>query len=296
MRLVDVVRKTHNLQCGIFGNISDDLGSLPFDQLSPMTKMAYAYARRFVAAGLYVQGVFSYEQYMYVYNIFRSLQLITTQDAHLRPGEDVQFQENALIEATELLVTYDHRFNVSYVKLFVTAVHTLGDKFPVLPKNSTYQMALDVADRQIASFVNSSIFDKMPPVAPSQRTSHENKKGNVLITCLTTKYATFSGRASRSEFWLFVLENIILSMVVGFLSALISNYVSGLLGGLLSILYILVLIVPSLAISVRRLHDSNKSGWFILAGLIPFIGGIVLLVLYLLPSDSGENRYGSSPR
>ena len=98
--------------------------------------------------------------------------------------------------------------------------------------------------------------------------------------CLTQKYATFSGRATRSEFWYFILGTIILSIVVGALSAIIGHYISGILGGLIT------------AISVRRLHDTNKDWWFILFGLIPCIGALIMLVFYILPSDPGHNRFG----
>ena len=110
--------------------------------------------------------------------------------------------------------------------------------------------------------------------------------------CLTQKYATFSGRATRSEFWYFILGTIILSIVVGALSAIIGHYISDILGGLITLVYTLGLIIPSLAISVRRLHDTNKDWWFILFGLIPCIGALIMLVFYILPSDPGHNRFG----
>ena len=153
-KLVDVVRKTHNLQCGIFGNISDDLGDLPFSELSPMVRMAYAYARRFVAAGLYVQGVFSYDQYMYICTVFMSFQITTAKDANLLPGEDVSFQEEALRQAVELLITYDNRFNISFIKFFGTVLSFQGKNFPVLPNGSSYEAAMNVIEKQIAVFAN----------------------------------------------------------------------------------------------------------------------------------------------
>lgn len=153
-KLIDVVRKTHNLQCGIFGNISDDLGELQIPELSPMVQMAYAYARRFVAGGLYVQGVFSYEQYMYICTVFMSYQITTTKDANLLPGEDVSFQEEALRQAVELLITYDNRFNISFIKFFSTALSTQGKNFPVLPNGSSYEAAMNVIEKQIAVFAN----------------------------------------------------------------------------------------------------------------------------------------------
>ena len=152
-KLVNIVKKNHNLQCGIFGNISDDLGELQIPELSPMVQMAYAYARRFAAGGLYVQGVFSYDQYMYICTVFMSYQITTTKDANLLPGEDVSFQEEALKQAAELLITYDHRFNISFIKFFSTALHNQGKSFPVLPRNSSYEKAVELIEKQIASFL-----------------------------------------------------------------------------------------------------------------------------------------------
>lgn len=81
--------------------------------------------------------------------------------------------------------------------------------------------------------------------------------------------------------------------------AVILNSVSGTLGGLMVVLYViyaLAVLVPALAVTVRRLHDTNKSGWLILIGLIPLVGPIILLVFYLTDGDRGENQYGPSPK
>ena len=153
-KLVNIVKKNHNLQCGIFGNISDDLGELQIPELSPMVQMAYAYARRFAAGGLYVQGVFSYDQYMYICTVFMSYQITTTKDANLLPGEDVSFQEEALKQAAELLITYDPRFNISFIKFFGTVLSFQGKNFPVLPNGSSYEAAMNVIEKQIAVFAN----------------------------------------------------------------------------------------------------------------------------------------------
>jgi len=103
------------------------------------------------------------------------------------------------------------------------------------------------------------------------------------IDAITKKYATFDGRANRTEFWMFVLFNVIIYIVLAVVENLIGlKFSSG--TGILSTLYLLALLVPSIAIAVRRLHDIGKSGWWLLIGLVPFVGGIILLVFYCLPS------------
>ncbi|HEV7802196.1 MAG TPA: DUF805 domain-containing protein [Burkholderiales bacterium] len=103
------------------------------------------------------------------------------------------------------------------------------------------------------------------------------------------RYAEFSGRASRTEFWMFTLVNFIVVVVLSLLDSFIGF-------GLLGMIYGLGVLIPSLAVSVRRLHDTNRSGWWLLIGLIPVIGFIVLLVFMVQDSDAGDNQYGSNPK
>lgn len=108
-------------------------------------------------------------------------------------------------------------------------------------------------------------------------------------TCLG-KYATFQGRASRSEYWYFTLFMLILN--------LISGVIAGASLGVLAVLpmvLIIALLLPSLAVSVRRLHDLDKSGWWVLIILIPLIGGLVLLFWACQRGTEGQNMYGSDP-
>ncbi|HEU5271777.1 MAG TPA: DUF805 domain-containing protein [Jatrophihabitans sp.] len=109
------------------------------------------------------------------------------------------------------------------------------------------------------------------------------------VRTVFSKYATFSGRARRSEFWWFTLFAAILYIVVGIIDAVAKNAV---LGAIVA----LALILPSLAVTVRRLHDTGRSGWWILIGLIPFVGAIVLLVFECQDSQPGSNNYGPSPK
>lgn len=109
-------------------------------------------------------------------------------------------------------------------------------------------------------------------------------------------YFNFSGRARRSEYWMFILVNIVVSIglvAVDFAIRIIFNLDYFFL---FYPLYLLAILVPSLAVQVRRLHDAGFSGWMILLGLIPFFGGIILLIFYLLDSETGVNKYGPNPK
>ena len=103
------------------------------------------------------------------------------------------------------------------------------------------------------------------------------------------KYAVFSGRASRTEFWMFALISFIVCIVLSILDAILGTV------GLLYSLYALAVLLPSLAVSVRRLHDISKSGWWVLISLVPVIGSIVLLIFFVLESKEGTNQYGPNP-
>lgn len=110
------------------------------------------------------------------------------------------------------------------------------------------------------------------------------------------KYAVFNGRARRMEYWYFVLFNIIVLIVLSLIDVLLGtfNIVRGV--GLLSGIYTLAVLIPTLAVTVRRLHDIDRTGWWILINLIPLIGTIVLLVFELTPGTPGSNRYGPDPK
>ena len=118
-------------------------------------------------------------------------------------------------------------------------------------------------------------------------------------TCFQ-KYATFSGRAARSEYWFFVLFNLLLSMVLGIADAAAFSHVDPLTGKMvqtqvLGNIAALITLLPSLAVAVRRLHDLGKSGWFVLINLIPIIGWIIFIVWAATKGTTGENRFGGDP-
>ena len=112
------------------------------------------------------------------------------------------------------------------------------------------------------------------------------------------KYAVFSGRARRKEFWYFTLFYIIFSLVLGIIDQLFGliSMIGQTPVGTLGLVYGLVLFLPSLAVWVRRLHDTGKRGWWLLIGLIPVIGLIVLLIFAVQDSDHGDNRFGPNPK
>ena len=103
------------------------------------------------------------------------------------------------------------------------------------------------------------------------------------------KYADFSGRARRREYWMFVLINFLIGCALGVIGALVHGLV------FLSWVYSLAVLVPSIAVSVRRLHDTGRSGWWLLIGLIPLIGALILLYWFCQPSAQGANEYGEVP-
>lgn len=112
------------------------------------------------------------------------------------------------------------------------------------------------------------------------------------IEVLKKKYAMFDGRASRKEYWMFTLVNVLIMLGFNFLSFVLDSILIQILG----ILYILAVLVPSLAVYVRRLHDTNHSAWWILLGLIPIVGTIILLIFLVTDSQAGDNRFGSNPK
>ena len=127
-------------------------------------------------------------------------------------------------------------------------------------------------------------------------------------SALKQKYATFSGRASRSEYWWFVLFVILVAIVLSLVMVAGMDFNTGefgtlamLGGGLLGIFYLGILI-PSIAVAVRRLHDRNMSGWwylgFIALSFIPvvgFVASIAMLVIFCLKGTDGDNRFGPDP-
>ena len=114
-------------------------------------------------------------------------------------------------------------------------------------------------------------------------------------TCLS-KYVDFTGRARRSEYWWFVLFGFLVGIVTSILDGILGTGYDDTTGGVVNSLGNLALLLPSLAVGVRRLHDIGKSGWWLLLWLIPIIGWIILIVWFCKDSDQGSNEHGPSPK
>jgi uncharacterized membrane protein YhaH (DUF805 family) len=122
------------------------------------------------------------------------------------------------------------------------------------------------------------------------------------------RYASFTGRSRRKEYWMWVLFVWIALIVLMFLDSALglggttTSYAEGgsagfnSTGGVLTLIFSLAVFIPGLAVSVRRLHDLGKSGWMLLIGLIPLIGGLYLLFLFVQPGTPGQNAYGPDPK
>lgn len=126
------------------------------------------------------------------------------------------------------------------------------------------------------------------------------------------RYADFSGRSRRKEYWMYVLFLIIVFVVLSVLDSMLGlggssssdlstsgervGASASVHGGVLTIIFWLATLVPSIAVGVRRLHDTDRSGWWLLIGLIPLIGGIVLLVFNVSEGTRGPNRFGADPK
>ena len=119
---------------------------------------------------------------------------------------------------------------------------------------------------------------------------------DLVITAFTKKYVDFAGRARRKEFWLFTLVTVLLSFLATTLDVSLGlfNPVTGI--GLLGSVFSLAVLLPSIAVTVRRLHDTERSGWWFLMIFVPFIGWLVLLFFYVSKGTAGSNRFGEDPK
>ena len=123
---------------------------------------------------------------------------------------------------------------------------------------------------------------------PGKIINKEEIKMDWYLTVLK-KDAVFSGRARRKEYWMFFLFNLIFSLVLGAIDGLLGTVFIGTIYGL-------AVLIPGIAVSVRRLHDIGRTGWWVLISFIPLIGLIVLIIFAATEGDKGTNEYGSDPK
>ena len=110
------------------------------------------------------------------------------------------------------------------------------------------------------------------------------------------KYAAFSGRARRKEYWMFTLVSTIIWGVLAYAELSLGIRSSLQSVGMLSMIYMLVVLLPSIAVTVRRLHDTGRSGWWLLLLFLPLVGPLALLVFSVQDSEAGSNDYGPNPK
>jgi len=121
------------------------------------------------------------------------------------------------------------------------------------------------------------------------------------VKSFCSNYANFKGRARRSEYWFIQLFLALTNLAVAAIDLALMNgdverFIANGGGGIVGLIWILVTIVPALAVLIRRLHDTSRSGWWALMVLLPVAGAIVILVFTVQDSDPGDNKYGASPK
>ncbi|GAA1216796.1 DUF805 domain-containing protein [Pseudonocardia alaniniphila] len=110
------------------------------------------------------------------------------------------------------------------------------------------------------------------------------------------QYADFNGRARRTEYWMFTLVSVIVGLVLRLIDEVVFVGPGLSTTGWLGLIYSVAVIVPTLAVGVRRLHDTGRSGWWLLIAVIPLIGAIVLIVFFALEGQRSSNAYGPDPK
>ena len=118
------------------------------------------------------------------------------------------------------------------------------------------------------------------------------------LKVMRDNYANFNGRARRKEYWMFTLFFLLFALIGGFIIGILSavSETASLIALILVAVWYLAHLVPSLAVTVRRLHDTGKSGWLYLIALIPYIGSFVIFIFTVLDGDRGDNAYGPDPK
>lgn len=173
------------------------------------------------------------------------------------------------------------------------SVENAPKSIPNLPASDSNQLSIAVTPlpAQSIGIQNSARVFNMPP-------TYSGLSMGQAIRSVFSKYASASGRATRSEYWFFALFNFLViggTLLIGFLFSGAGSDALGMLFGLIYAIFILAVLVPSITVSIRRLHDAGYSGWLYLLNLIPYAGALVIFVFMLLPSDTRDNRWGQAP-
>ncbi len=129
----------------------------------------------------------------------------------------------------------------------------------------------------------------------AQQKKKGNEQMNYFIECFTKKFCCLDGRARRQEYWMFTLFSILVFLAITAIAAIIPMPAVRILGLVLYVVWCLAIILPGLGVTVRRLHDTGKSGWWILINLVPF-GNLILLVFMIMDSTPGDNMFGPNPK
>ncbi|MEM6344484.1 MAG: DUF805 domain-containing protein [Bacteroidota bacterium] len=109
-------------------------------------------------------------------------------------------------------------------------------------------------------------------------------------------YADFSGRARRKEYWMYILFHLLILLALAFSSSLAEGVMGINVGAMVIMIYALGTVIPTLAVMVRRLHDTNRSGWWFMIRFVPLVGDIILLIFLVSEGDNGDNNYGPDPK
>lgn len=118
----------------------------------------------------------------------------------------------------------------------------------------------------------------------------KNGFNTYFVEYLKNNYAKFDGRVTRRQYWMFTLYSMLVSIAMNIVIAILPFL------AIVSLLYAIALIVPSIGLGIRRLHDLNLSGWFFLIAFVPVLGGLALLFLFCMPGDAEENKFGSAEK
>ena len=118
------------------------------------------------------------------------------------------------------------------------------------------------------------------------------------LKVMRDNYANFNGRARRKEYWMFTLFFLLFALLAGFVIGILSavGETAAMIAIILAVVWYFAHLVPSLAVTVRRLHDTGKSGWFYLLAIIPYIGGLIIFIFTVIEGDKGDNKYGPDPK